>query len=76
MMSPNRRAPNKVHIVTVNDSCREDSGGGGGGHHHYTSSRGDPIQVVDLDHDAEISITGTLNVLGGGDWFESPPVVI
>jgi len=37
---------------------REDSGGGGGGHHHYTSSRGDPIQVVDLDHDAEISITG------------------
>ena len=49
--------------MMVNDSCREDSGGGGGGHHHYTSSRGDPIQVVDLDHDAEISITGKLNVL-------------
>ncbi len=58
--------------MMVNDSSREDSGGGGGGHHHYTSSRGDPIQVVDLDHDAEISITGKLYVLGGCDWFESP----
>ena len=31
-----------------------------GGHHQFTSTRGDPIQVVDLDHDGEISITGMI----------------
>jgi hypothetical protein len=44
------------HSQHQHHNSREE--GGGGGHHHYTSSRGDPIQVVDLDHDGEISITG------------------